>query len=133
MNSTYGLNPRVAALHICERVLVDANTGLWSLIGLYDAVLLPTIPLRLPCYVFCQFTDGRGERKLSFKFMHNGAATASAESVTQFSNPAYTARFFFPFLLHFEDDGLYELECHCGGQLLASCPIMAARCDRVLP
>ncbi|PYM11129.1 MAG: hypothetical protein DMD81_27825 [Candidatus Rokuibacteriota bacterium] len=55
-------HPKLNALLISERVIREAETGVFSLIGIFDVLTTPTLPLTVPSLVvFAKMTDAEGE------------------------------------------------------------------------
>ena len=55
-------HPKLNALLISERVIREAETGVFSLIGIFDVLITPTLPLTVPSLVvFAKMTDAEGE------------------------------------------------------------------------
>ena len=53
-------HPKLNALLISERVIREAETGVFSLIGIFDVLTTPTLPLTVPSLVvFAKMTDSR--------------------------------------------------------------------------
>lgn len=53
--------PKCKALLLCERTIIEAGTGNVSIIGVFDAFILPSFPNRTrPFTAFLQLTDGIG-------------------------------------------------------------------------
>ena len=125
----YGMNPKVTALHLCERVLVDVNTGAWSLICLMDRITVFDFPIGVTCTIFGVITDGRGNQELEFRFTQAGEVMIKILAQAKFDNPAHIVKVGFPVVLPVTHAGLHELECHCAGQLLATCPVNVVRKD----
>ena len=51
--------PKCKAILLCERTIIEAGTGKISLIGLFDAFIVASVPgTTAPCTVFLHLTDG---------------------------------------------------------------------------
>jgi len=58
--------PRCKAILLCDQLIVDAQTGKVSVIGVFDGFVVPTMPGRTrPSNAFLQLTDGIGNYSIT--------------------------------------------------------------------
>ncbi len=74
--------PKINALLICERVIREAETGQISLIGIFESVSAPELPITIPSmYVYAKMTDAQGEYVFKLELVRRDDATVLGEAV----------------------------------------------------
>lgn len=116
-----GCKPRALAMVICEMVTRDEATKNVCLLGLFNRLTAPGLPMvhgRL--HVFVSLTDGHGKQPFCLQCRApDESVVFEAKGEMAFEDPLSVADLNIEIRgLMFEVPGNYVFEFHCGGELL---------------
>ena len=117
-----GAGPEVVAMVICDMVVRDEQTKNVSLIGLFNAVTGPRLPLRHDrMHIFVRLTNGHGDYDCLLQCKSpDEKVIFSATGKISLQDPLAVADLNVELRgLVFEAPGNYIFEFYCGGELLA--------------
>lgn len=114
--------PQVNAFLLCQTAFQQAHTGNWCIIGTYSAIMGPAFPLaNAPMVVFLSLSDFDGDTRIEIQIRKPDAQLLNAVRAEIPRIPHPSAEFALPFPpLTFPEPGVYTLELHAGGDLLAA-------------
>lgn len=73
--------PKINALLICERVIREMETGQVSLIGIFEQVSAPELPITMPSlYVYAKMTDAQGTYVFKLELVRRDDAMVLGEA-----------------------------------------------------
>jgi hypothetical protein len=113
--------PRALALLICDQAFQQAGTNEWHLIGIFDQILVRSLPAKhSPLVAFCSLEGFGGEAFVTATIRDNVGDVVFALRAMMPKLPANVFEFAFPFPpVEFKKPGSYTLEMHAGEQLVA--------------
>ncbi len=93
----YVERPSLVAIVLCEQVIEDRYSNNKSLIGIFNQILVPSIPSRQPrMFIVGAFTDGRGEIEVALVVRSPSQKEVfKAEGMAEFHDPLAVYDFVF--------------------------------------
>lgn len=114
--------PVALGMHVCQAVITDAETGMYSLINMFDKIVASHFPHRYPAKIFVLLSNGHGRSTGLLKLTELGTnkEIAGVPVIFQFNDPLVPMRLTVDMLLQFPNPSRYALELYLEGELIAS-------------
>lgn len=115
--------PQLIAFTLCESVITDAHTGMYSIINIFDTIFHSRFPAQhRPMRIFMALSNGHGkvEGRVQMMDLSDARIIASVPVALNFEDTLRPLRFHFDFSVEIPRPGRYAIELFLEGEMLAS-------------
>jgi Family of unknown function (DUF6941) len=117
--------PTLSAMLICERVIREAETGLVSLIGVFEGVQSPQRPTVVPAlWVYAKITDAQGEYEFRLDIVRRNDEQQIAQAAIpglRLDDPLQPGEVIIQLGgLKFEEAGHYDFRLYANGRFVGT-------------
>lgn len=109
--------PTLLALLTCDRVIIEADGGKKTLVGLFDTIFASSVPASQNVGLFARIIEGQGDHTLRVRIVNlaqGEAVLAALEGSIHFENPLEPVELAVNMPLVFPTEGRYEVQVFVG-------------------